>query len=159
MDPKVVFWTGAWLNLLVAVLLMTSAVRAVRRGEVLLHRRRMLTAGSLVLLFLAGYGTKLLLFGREQLYLWNAFYVWTLRFHEVCIFFWLAGGLTALFLAWRLRLAEAPDGSHSVYELPLVLARLRLHRRAGRTAWYASWLALISSAVVLYGMYARTGLL
>ena len=38
MDPKVVFWTGAWLNLLVAVLLMTSAVRAVRRGEVLLRK-------------------------------------------------------------------------------------------------------------------------
>ena len=159
MDPKVVFWTGAWLNLLVAVLLVTSAVRAVRRGEVLVHRRRMLTAGSLIVVFLLAYGAKLWLLGREQLYLWDAFYVWTLRFHEACVFLWLAGGVTALFLAWRLRLAEARDGSHSAYELPVVLARLRLHRRAGKTASYACWLALISSAVVLYGMYVRTGLL
>lgn len=159
MDPKVVFWTGAWLNMLVAVLLVTSAVRAVRRDEVLVHRRRMLIAGSLVVLFLVGYGAKLRLLGREQLYLWDPFYVWTLRFHELCVLLWLVGGATAVFLAWRLRLAQAPDGSHSAYDLPVVVARLRLHRRAGKTAWYASWLALISSGVVLYGMLARTGLL
>ena len=158
MDPNVMYWTGAWLNMAAVVGLALFGVRHVRRREIARHRRFMLSAAGLVILFLASYGIKLATLGREQLDLWASTYVSVLRFHELCIAVMVVAGITAIYLALRLRLIEAADGSQGAYEGPLRLARLQLHRRAGKSAVYAAILGLSSAAVVLYGMYARTGL-
>jgi uncharacterized membrane protein YozB (DUF420 family) len=158
LDPKVIYWTGAWLNMAAIVGLALWGVRSVRRNDVVRHRRYMLIATLLVGGFLLSYGVKLATLGREALSSWDAFYVSTLRFHESCIAVMVVAGVLALHLARRLRLREARDGSRGAYG-ERTAARLRLHRVAGRTAIAGAVVGLLSAGVVLYGMYARAGAL
>ena len=65
-DPKVVYWTLAWIDLALAVSCACSGVIQIRRGRIEAHRRRMLLAGSLILLFLLSYPFKLGFLGRER---------------------------------------------------------------------------------------------
>ncbi len=157
MDPKLIYWTAAWLNMLVIMGLAWSGIRRIRRGQVAAHRRRMLGAASLVAAFLGSYLLKLFFLGREQLGLWDPLYVTVLRVHELCILVMVVAGGTALGLALRLRLAEARDGSRAPGDPARLPARLRLHRRAGRSAVAAVVAGLLTAGVVLYGMYARAG--
>ncbi len=154
-DARVWYWTGAWLNMLAVVLLASAGIREVRRREIARHRRRMLSAMVLVLAFLVSYAIKLLVLGREQLELWSPAYVAALRFHELCVAAMVIGGLTALWLATRLRLIEAANGSRGRYPAEKIESRLRLHRRAGRTAYWSALLGLVLAAVVLFGMFTR----
>ena len=156
MDAKLIFWTGAWLNMLAIVLLTVSGVRRIRRGAVAEHRRRMLVAAWLVLAFLGSYGLKLAFLGREALETWAPAYVAVLRVHELCIAVMVLAGSTAIYLAWQLGLARARDGSQGAYAPDQVPARRALHRRAGRTAIYAAFLGLVTAGVVLLGMYGRS---
>jgi uncharacterized membrane protein YozB (DUF420 family) len=158
-DPNVMYWSGAWLNMAVIVGIALFGIRQVRRREIAQHRRSMLSAATLVVLFVASYGIKLAMLGREQLDLWASSYVYVLRFHELCVAIMVVAGITTIYLAQRLRLLEAADGSQGAYEGPVRLARLQLHRRAGKSAFYAAIVGLMSAGVILYGMYARTGLL
>ena len=155
MDAKVIYWTAAWLNMAGVLALALLGIRQVRARHVAQHRRRMLGAAFLVVAFLLSYLAKLATLGREALDTWAPFYVHTLRFHETCVAFMVIGGSLALFLATRLRLARAADGSAGRYPPEQVAARLRLHRRAGKTAVWASALGLASAGVVLFGMYQR----
>ena len=98
-------------------------------------------AASLVALFLVSYVAKVWLLGREQLELWDARYVHTLRFHETCVAVMVLAGSRALWL-----------GAKTGFTDPL---RARSHRRAGRTAFVAAGLGLASAAYVLFGMYER----
>ncbi len=159
LDPKVLYWTGAWINMLAIVVLALWGVRKVRRREIAAHRRRMLGAAALVVVFLISYALKLLFLGREQLDTWAPTYRGILRFHEACIAVMIVAGGSTLYLAYRLRLAIAPDGSQSSDDPSAIPNRLALHRRAGRTAVAAAALGLFSAAVVLLGMYRRAGLL
>ena len=78
MDPKLLYWTGALLNMGVIVGLAAWGVRARRRGAMALHRRNMLAAISLVLLFVVSYLFKLALLGREDLAAWASASIRTL---------------------------------------------------------------------------------
>jgi uncharacterized membrane protein YozB (DUF420 family) len=142
-DPKVVFWTAALVNMGLAVALALAGVRRVRRGEIEAHRRFMLGAAALVGLFLVAYVAKLAFLGREQLGLWDPFYVWTLRFHETCVLTMVIAGARAVLL-----------GAREGFRDP---ERARVHRRAGRIALVSAGLGVISASVVLYGMYERAG--
>lgn len=146
-----IFWTGAWLNMLLALGLACLGVQNARRGRYDVHRRMMLTASGLVLLFIAAYLLKLAFLGREQLELWEVSYVWVLRFHELCVFTMIAAGATAVTLAVRLGLSEGPQRGPDDPRAD----RIRLHRRAGMTAIVACLLGAVTSAYVLLGMYAR----
>ena len=79
MDLKVAYWTAAWINLLVLSFFALSGVQQVRRGQVARHRRSMLTAVWLVVFFVVSYLVKLALLGREDLTVWSAAAIWTLR--------------------------------------------------------------------------------
>ncbi len=154
MDPKLVYWTAAFVNMLGVVAAATLGVRAIRRGNVSLHRRCMLTAATLVAAFVASYGVKLVVLGREDLPRWSPAAVLTLRIHELCVFAMLAGGAFAGARAWRLRrdpLARGaePRRGRTPRWLP--------HRRAGWTAVTAALLGVITAALVLAGMYQRAG--
>ena len=81
MDLKVIYWTIAWLNLLILSLFAISGVQQIRKGQVARHRRSMLTAAWLVVAFVVSYALKLVFLGREDLSVWSNADVWILRIH------------------------------------------------------------------------------
>ncbi len=151
MDPKVLYWTGALLNMAAMFGFMLVGVRHIRRGRVAEHRRALLIAAALVIAFILSYGLKLSFLGREDLSLWSPVAIWTLRFHETCVLGMLVSGGLALRRGWvlshtRALLEGGPD------PLP---AQLQRHRRVGRFAILSAGLALLSAGGVLIGMYSR----
>jgi len=155
MDAKLVYWTGALVNMAVIVALAGHGVRLARRGDVAGHRRAMLVASGLVLAFVASYALKLAFLGREAVETWSPAAIWVLRFHETCVLFMILGGAFALARAWRLRrtrlVTRDPEDPRPAPAL------LRAHRRAGRVAVGAALLGVLSACLVLAGMYARSG--
>ncbi len=152
MSGALAFWSFALADLLGVVVCAWLGVRRIRAADVRGHRRLMLAAASLVGLFLASYGVKLALMGREDLSTWDTASLVSLYVHETFIAIMLvAGGLAGL-RAWRFgraALAEgpAPPGSRG--------RDRRFHRRAGGIAVWASVFAWIAASLMLAGMYAR----
>lgn len=154
MDAKVLYWTGALVNMAVLCGFAVAGVRQVRRGEVARHQRSMRIAASLVVAFLVSYVLKLMMLGSEDLSLWSAAARNALHFHELCVLFMVVCGVAALLLGRSLRITSAvSDEPGSPDADP---QRLLRHRRLGRTAVFAAWLGLLSAATVLIGMYQRT---
>ncbi|MEE3329701.1 MAG: DUF420 domain-containing protein [Myxococcota bacterium] len=156
MDAKLGFWCLALLNMSVLVTFIARGVMQIRRGEVAAHKRSMITATSLVGLFLVSYLLKASLLGKEDLSVWSEFHVWNLRIHESFVLMMLlAGG----FAIWR---ASKMAGMRNVTknrEDPLAPETLvRLHTRAGWTAVVSAALGLATAAVVLAGMLGRANL-
>jgi putative membrane protein len=156
MDPKLAFWTFALLEMGVVVAFAAAGVRAVRRGDVERHRRRMLTAAALVLVFVLSYAGKLAVLGREDRSGWGATSIWILRVHELCVFTMLAAGGVALARALRLR--RTRDVTTDPGDPPAPVELVRRHRRAGRTAVVAAVLGFALAMLVLAGMYRRAGM-
>jgi arylsulfatase A-like enzyme/uncharacterized membrane protein YozB (DUF420 family) len=153
MDPKLLFWTGALVNLGVILACVGRGVAAIRRRDVPGHRRMMLTAASLVGLFLAAYLVKVVVLGKEDRSLWTRLDYAVLYVHELCIAAMLVGGAVAGFRAWRF----LPRLGASL-ELPADPLPGRLwHRRAGWTALVGAVFAFVTAGGVLAGMFARAG--
>ena len=153
MDPKLAFWTWSLANLALVMALGFSGVRQIRAGRPAAHRRRMLAAGVLVVLFLASYLLKVAVLGREDRSLWSDASLFTLYVHEACVAGMLVAAVVAL-LRTR-RFGALVDGS-----VPAPAAReadRAVHRRAGGVALAAGVLALLTAAGVLMGMYERAG--
>jgi len=157
MTPGLLYWTGAFANMLVIVILAGVGVRERRRGRIRQHRRDMLIAAGLVGGFLVSYVLKLALLGREDMSGWSGNAVWTLRFHELCVLsMLLAGGLAA---RRGSALGRTRAASLDLADPPPAPGAALAHRRAGWTAVVAAALGLLSAALVLVGMYQRAGLL
>jgi uncharacterized membrane protein YozB (DUF420 family) len=154
MDPKLLYWTGALINLIVIVTCALIAVRRIRRRDVRGHRRMMLCAATLVTLFLLSYVLKRVLLGAEDRGSWAWHDLALLYVHEFCIAVMLVGGVRAAFCARRLR-AQLGDELQLPRD-PRSLAGASAHRIAGRAAVIAGLLALLTAAGVLAGMYARS---
>lgn len=153
MDPKLLYWSGALLNLAVIVGCVAEGVRAIRRGEVRRHRRLMLTCAALVALFFVSYGMKVAMLGKEDRELWTGLDHALLYVHELCITAMLLAGSYAGFRAWRFR---AKLGAS--LELPSEpLPGRDAHRRAGWIAVIGAVFAFLTAAGVLLGMFARAG--
>jgi uncharacterized membrane protein YozB (DUF420 family) len=156
MNPNLVFWTAALIDLLAIVTLVAVGIRNIRRGNLSQHRRCMKSAAALVACFLGSYPIKVFWFGRERLPEWSSQAVAVLRIHEVCVFAMIVGGLTALILTRKMhrnrnQLTHLPDA-------PLASSRaLGRHRKAGWTAAIGAGLAFLTAAIVLAGMYERAG--
>lgn len=153
MDPKLLFWTAALVNLGVLCVLALAGVRYVRRGEIARHRRAMKWATWLLFAFLGAYVLKVFVLGREDQSVWSQLDVWVLRIHELFVMVMIGGGSVAWYLSQKLtptRLVTrdpddpAPD--------PKVV---RTHRIAGRTAVVGAVLAFVMAIGVLAGMFAR----
>jgi uncharacterized membrane protein YozB (DUF420 family) len=157
MEPKLLFWTGAFLNMGVIVGLAARGVVARRRGAMASHRRSMGIGALLVLLFIASYIFKLLLLGREDLAAWSSVDLWTLRIHELCVLAMVVAGAIA---AWRGRkLAPTRNNTRSP-EDPVAPPKLaRGHRLAGWAAVVSVVFGFLTAGMVLAGMYRRAGLL
>ena len=153
MDAKVVYWTGAWLNFSLVFAFALVALRRIRAGDAGSHRRYMITAACLVLLFLLSYVVKLMVLGREDMSVWSAGDVNVLRFHESCVGVMVAAGSLNLWLGRRLRSTRNVTGDHA--DPVASKAVLRTHRIAGRTAVIGAVLGWLSASFVLLGMYER----
>lgn len=153
MDPKLLYWTGALVNLGVIVLCVVQGVRAIRRGDVRRHRSRMLCGAALIGLFLVSYAVKVAVLGKEDRSLWTALDYGVLYVHELCIAAMLLAGGLALFRAWRFRGSLAPGPS--LPEAPLPGAAT--HRRAGRVAVAGAVLGFVTAAGVLARMFVHAG--
>src|SRR5262245_58626325 len=64
-DPKLVYWTAAWLNMALIVGLGVTGLLQISRRRFETHRRLMLTAAWLVAAFVLSYAVKLYALGRE----------------------------------------------------------------------------------------------
>jgi uncharacterized membrane protein YozB (DUF420 family) len=155
MDPRLVYWTFALLDLTAVVGFAAAGVAALRRGDVPRHRRRMLTAAALVGLFVLSYVVKLAVLGREDLASWGSTSIQVLRIHELFVFLMLAGGAVAGSRALRLR--HTRNATRDPKDPPAPASLVRWHRRAGWTAVCAAAFALGFAVLVLAGMYRRAG--
>lgn len=153
MDPKLLYWSGALLNLGVMLVCISVGVRRVRRGDVAGHRRMMLTSAALVAFFFVSYGFKVGLLGKEDRSQWSGLDFAVLYVHELCITVMLLAGGWAAFRAWRFRDRLGPGLALPSEPLP----GAAVHRRAGRVAAVGALLAFVTAAGVLAGMFARAG--
>jgi uncharacterized membrane protein YozB (DUF420 family) len=153
MDPKLLYWTAALINLGALCVIALFGVRYARRGEIARHQRAMKIASLMVLAFLASYVIKLMLLGREDMAVWDAIYVWVLRIHELFVLQMVVAGAVAWIqsrklLHTRLVTHQAED--------PLPDATtVRIHRIAGRVAVAGGILGFVMAVGVLIGMYVR----
>ncbi|MEZ4289874.1 MAG: DUF420 domain-containing protein [Myxococcota bacterium] len=92
MDPKLLFWTAALLDLAMLVGFALVGVRYARRGEIARHQRAMRIATLLVLGFLGAYLAKVFVLGREDQAAWSTLDVWVLRIHELFVLVMLVAG-------------------------------------------------------------------
>ena len=155
MDPKIVFWAAALLNLGVLCGFGLFGVRYARRGEIARHRRNMKIASLLIVAFLGAYLLKVVFLGREDQSVWSTLDVWVLRIHEIFVVFMLGGGIVAWLQARKL------EGTQLVTRDPADPAPdpkvARIHRLAGRTSVIAGVLAFLMAIGVLAGMLVRAG--
>ena len=153
MDPKILFWAAALLNLGVLCGFGLFGVRYARRGEIARHRRNMKIASLLILGFLGAYVLKVVFLGREDQSVWSSLDVWVLRIHELFVVFMLAGGIVAWLQGRKL------EGTRVVTRDPADPAPdpkvLQTHRRAGWTAVVGGVLAFLMAIGVLAGMISR----
>jgi len=153
MDPKLLYWTAALINLGVLSAMAVAGVFQARRGEIARHQRSMKIAAILVLAFIVSYVGKLAWLGREDMSVWSTLDIWVLRIHEIFVLVMVVGGIVALVQARKLlptRLVthdpEDPNPDPSV---------VRLHRLAGRASVIGSVLGFVMAIGILAGMYAR----
>ena len=66
MELKDIIWYGVLFSITLAYLVTMGGVRAAKRNDVTHHSRLMVTACTIVGLWLVGYVTKQILFGRDQ---------------------------------------------------------------------------------------------
>jgi uncharacterized membrane protein YozB (DUF420 family) len=154
MDPKLLFWAAALVDLAVLCGFALYGVRYARRGEIARHRRAMKIASLLIVVFLGAYVLKVVLLGKEDQSVWTLFDVWVLRIHELFVMFMIGGGIVAWTQARKLiptRLVTHDPND------PLPDPKVaKTHRIAGRTAVISSILAFLLAIGVFAGMVARS---
>ena len=147
MDARLGFWTFSLLLAATSLGVSFWGVAAIRRNDIETHRKRMKLAAWLIVAFVASYGFKLGLLGREELASWGSTWVTVLRVHQFFIAVMLGSGLYSLAIAHKTLSKDA-----EVRET----AR-KNHRRSGHTAIGAFALAWLMSAITYFGMWQRLG--
>jgi uncharacterized membrane protein YozB (DUF420 family) len=152
MDPKLLFWSLALVNLGLVLWCVRRGIALVRAGEVAAHRRHMLSAAALIVLFLLSYVGKVFWLGKEDRSAWTGLDHGVLYVHETCIAVMLIAGGVALYRAWRFRAALGPN-----LELPTdaPLEGAASHGRAGRIAAWSALFSFVTAGGVLLGMFLR----
>jgi uncharacterized membrane protein YozB (DUF420 family) len=154
-DPKLWFWTFALANMAAVVALAARGVRAIRAGEIEKHRRSMLAAGWLVVVFLGSYLLKRFALGPEDLAVWSRVARVNLWVHESFVAGMLIAGIGALVLGRRLARTRRVTGQDA--DPSPSPAALRRHRRFGWSAVVASALGFVTACGILAGMFSRAG--
>ena len=153
MDPNLIYWTAALLDLFAVCGFALLGVRHVRRGELARHQQAMKIATFLVFSFLISYALKLVFLGREDRSVWSTLDIWVLGIHELFVLqMVLAGGL-----AWfhSRRLVGTRLLTHDPADPPADPDTVRRHRLVGRVAVVGAVLGCLMAVGVLAGMYVR----
>ena len=153
MDAKVLYWTGAFVNLGVIAVLAVRGVALARRGAIEAHRRSMLGAAFLVVAFVVSYGFKLAFLGREDLSVWSSGHITNLRVHETCVLLMLLGGTVALTRARAMR--GRRERTRNPSDPAANASTVAWHHRAGWVGAAGAVAGLVTAAGILFGMYAR----
>ena len=153
MDPKLLFWTVALVNLAVLCGFALSGIRFARRGEIARHRRAMKIASWLIVAFLAAYVLKVVVLGREDQSVWTLLDVWVLRIHELFVMVMIGAGTVAWLQVKKIRGTRLV--THDPNDPKPDPKVVRTHRIAGRTAVISAILALLWAIGVWVGMLAR----
>lgn len=153
MDPKIIYWTFAFLNMGLVVGAGFYGIAQLRAGNPGRHRAMMIVATCLVLGFIISYVFKLYFLGREDLSVWSRSAVWVLRFHETCVLSMVVGG--GLGLRWSKQLRRTRSFSLNSADPMADSTIVHRHHRAGQVALTGASLGFISAGIVLAGMYAR----
>ena len=153
MAENFIFWCFALLNMGVLFAFVVAGVRQIRRGEAAAHKRSMMTAASLVGLFLVSYVAKAMFLGKEDVSVWSSFHETNLYVHEFFVMsMLLAGG----FAIWRAsKMAGMRNVTRNRADPIAPEALVRLHTRAGWTVVVSAALGLATAAIILAGMVAR----
>ena len=152
-DPKLIFWTGALVDLGFVCGVAVFGVRHARRGEIARHIRAMKIATLLVATFLASYVLKVQFLGREDMSVWSTFDVWVLRIHELFVLQMILGGSVAWFQSRKLRMTQLV--THDPNDPMPDPQTIRIHRIGGRIAVLGSVFAFLFAIGVLAGMFGR----
>lgn len=153
MDARILFWAAALVNMAAIVALLARGILQVRAGDTEAHRRSMLTAGALVIAFLAAYLVKRSVIGGEDLSVWSDAALMNLYVHETMVVAMLLMGLLAFArgrsLARTRRVTRRTDDPVANPSL------IRAHRTFGRLAVAASLLGFVTACGILAGMILR----
>ena len=152
MNANLMFWFYAYALTTTAMALALVAVSKIRKGEIQAHQKLMNTAITLILFFVLSYLVKMLALGREDKSAWHGFYLITLYIHESFIFLMLFFGGWARYLAAKFKPSLTQDQPS-----PLDLRRRAKHRKIGTLCLSVTGCALVTAAVLLYGMVQRGG--
>jgi len=153
LDPKVLYWTGAFVNMGFVVGLALTGMAQPKAGFPRRHRALMISASCLVVGFVVSYAFKLHFLGREDLSVWSSTAISILRFHEMCVLTMiLAGGLA---LHWGRQLRATRSFTRDRADEPADEVLRRRHVRAGQATLGGAVLGFVSAGFVLAGMYAR----
>ena len=153
MDPKLLYWSLALANMGAVLALAVAGVRAIRRDEVALHRRRMTLAAWLVLAFLLSYLGKRFWLGSEDLAVWSAAARLNLWVHESLVAGMLLAGGAALALGRRLARTRRVTGRPE--DPAASAAALGRHHRFGWLAVACAALGFATACGILLGMFGR----
>ena len=153
MDPRLLYWTVALIDLGVLCGFALLGVRHARRGEIARHRRAMKIASLLVVVFLVSYGIKLAVLGKEDRSAWTLLDVWVLGIHELFVLQMVVAGSVAWVQARKLLPTRLV--THDPQDPAPDPRTARIHRIAGRLAVLGAVLGFVLAVGVLAGMYAR----
>ena len=148
MDPKLVFWSLAFIDMGAVIACAALGWRRIQQGDVAGHKRCMGWAGFLLFAFLLAYCFKVPLVGKEDTSGWSSLQVWVLRLHETWVAVMLLSGLAA----WRSAHAFVALRASAAGGLVVGSHRQGLsHRLVGYTAFVSAGLAFVF-AVALFAI-------
>ena len=150
MNVNLAFWVFAYALTLLSIIIAFSGVGAAKKGDFETHRKRMTLACNLILFFVLSYVVKMFALGREDKSQWTTIYLVVLYIHETLIGGMLVSGTISRVLAYKFRDSLSGDTVS-----PLDIKRRKTHARAGKMCIMFAISALITAAVVLYGMFVR----
>lgn len=150
MNSNLIFWFYAYAVTVCALVFAFRGVGRAKKGQLEAHRKDMIRACNLIILFVLSYVFKVLFLGREDKSSWESTYLWILYIHEALIGLMLVTGVWARILAAKLA-TTLTDPNPS----DMILTLRRKHAKIGRTCIIAAVCALFTAAIILYGMWQR----
>lgn len=153
MNPKLLFWCWALVNMALVLGLGVRGWRAIRANRVEDHRRAMTWAGVWIAAFLVAYLVKVALLGGEAVDMWPGGARANLYVHEAFVASMLVTGGFALVLGRRIaRTRRVTHEANDAAAEPELLSR---HRLAGRVALVCAAFGFATACGILGGMLAR----
>jgi uncharacterized membrane protein YozB (DUF420 family) len=153
MNPKLLFWCWALVNMALVLGLGVRGWLAIRANRVEDHRRAMTWASFWIVAFLVAYLAKVAWLGGEGVGTWPLGARANLYIHETFVASMLISGGVALVLGRRL--AKTRRVTQNANDPVAPREALARHRLAGRIALACAVFGFVTACGILGGMVAR----